>query len=234
MSIVVRKAADRGHADHGWLDSRHTFSFAEHQDPAQTGFGALRVINDDRVQPGAGFPTHGHRNMEILSYVISGALEHRDSTGGGGVLRPGDVQAMSAGSGVRHSEFNASQSEPAHFLQIWILPNRQEAAPRYAQRHFADDERRGRLRLIASQDGADGSLTIHQDARVFATRLDAGERVVHRLAPGRRAWIQVATGGVDVNGVSLVAGDGAAISDETEIALVSSASASEILIFDLP
>jgi len=234
VSIVVRKAADRGHADHGWLDSRHTFSFAEHQDPAQTGFGALRVINDDRVQPGAGFPTHGHRNMEILSYVISGALEHRDSTGGGGVLRPGDVQAMSAGSGVRHSEFNASQSEPAHFLQIWILPNRQEAAPRYAQRHFADDERRGRLRLIASQDGADGSLTIHQDARVFATRLDAGERVVHRLAPGRRAWIQVATGGVDVNGVSLGAGDGAAVAAESEITLVSTAPVAQILLFDLP
>lgn len=234
MSIVVRKAAERGHADHGWLDSHHTFSFAGYQDPAQMGFGALRVINEDRVQPGAGFGEHGHRNMEILSYVISGALEHRDSIGSGGVLRPGDVQTMSAGSGVRHSEFNASQTEPVHFLQIWILPNRQEPAPRYAQRHFAADERRSHLRLIASQDGADGSLAIHQDARVFATLLDDGERVAQSLASGRRAWVQIATGAATVNGASLVAGDGAAVSDASEISIVSSAQASQILVFDLP
>lgn len=233
MSIVVRKAEARGHADHGWLDSHHTFSFADYQDPAQMGFGALRVINDDRIQPGAGFGVHGHRNMEILSYVIAGALEHSDSTGGGGVLRPGDVQAMSAGSGVRHSEYNASNTETVHFLQIWLTPDRQNASPRYAQRRFETSERRGRLRLIASPDGGDGSLAIHQDAQVFATLLDAGQRVVHRLAPGRRAWVQMATGAARLNDIPLVAGDGATIADETDLTIVAGAENSQILLFDL-
>src|SRR5512141_1396458 len=183
--ITVRRSQDRGHFDHGWLDTRHTFSFAGYQDPAHMGFRALRVINEDRVKPGQGFGTHGHRDMEIISYVLSGALAHRDSTGGGGILRPGEVQRMSAGTGVRHSEFNGSEREPVHFLQIWVVPDRAGHAPSYEQRAYPEDERRGKLRLIASPDGAEGSTILHQDARVFACLLEPGAGVSHVMAPDR-------------------------------------------------
>jgi quercetin 2,3-dioxygenase len=232
--ITVRKAEDRGRFDHGWLDTRHTFSFADYHDPAQMGFRALRVINEDRVKPGEGFGTHGHRDMEILSYVLSGALAHKDSTGGGGVLRPGEVQRMSAGTGVRHSEFNGSQEEEVHFLQIWILPDRPGHPPSYEQRAYPEVERRGRLRLVASPDGAEGSTTLHQDARVFATLLGRGARVEHALAPGRHAWVQVARGQIEVNGVPLRAGDGAALSAERALALEGRGDGeAEVLVFDL-
>ncbi|HEY6012636.1 MAG TPA: pirin family protein, partial [Candidatus Limnocylindrales bacterium] len=216
-----------------WLDTRHTFSFADYHDEEHMGFRSLRVVNEDRVQPGEGFPTHGHRDMEILSYVLSGALAHRDSTGGSGVLRPGEVQRMSAGTGVRHSEFNGSRSEPVHFLQIWILPDRAGHAPSYEQRPFPDAERRNRLRLVASPGGEDGSLRIHADARVYASVL-AGESVRHALAPGRHAWVQVARGELTVNGRLLRAGDGAAVSDEPELVLAGRGPAdAEALLFDL-
>ncbi len=232
--ITVRKAGDRGHFDHGWLDTKHTFSFAGYQDPEHMGFRALRVINEDRVKPGEGFGTHGHRDMEILSYVLGGALAHKDSTGGGGVLRPGEVQRMSAGTGVMHSEFNGSREEEVHFLQIWIIPDRAGYAPSYEQKDYPEAERRGKLRLVASPDGAEGSTTIHQDARVYATLIGPGERVRHALAPGRRGWVQVARGQLTVNGRTLSAGDGAALSDEDAIALEGQAATSEALVFDLP
>jgi len=232
MAIVMRQAADRGHADHGWLDTRHTFSFASYYDPRFVGFRALRVINEDRVAPGQGFPTHAHRDMEIISYVLEGGLEHRDSLGTGSVIRPGDVQRMSAGTGVRHSEFNASPSEPVHFLQIWIEPATSGIAPGYEQKAFSDEDKRGRLRLVASPDGADGSVTIHQDARAYATRLAPGVEVVHRLAPGRHAWVQVARGALSLGGQRLGQGDGAAVSDESTLKLVGNKDA-EALVFDL-
>ncbi len=232
--ITVRKSESRGHFDHGWLDTRHTFSFADYHDPAQMGFRALRVINEDRVRPGQGFGTHGHRDMEILSYVLSGALAHRDSTGGGGTLRPGEVQRMSAGTGVRHSEFNGSQDEEVHFLQIWIVPDRAGYRPSYEQKAFPEAARRGRLSLVASPDGAEGSTTIRQDVRVYATLLGKGERVEHALAPGRHAWIQVARGELDLNGVVLRAGDGAAVSEERALALAGRGEGlAEALLFDL-
>lgn len=232
--ITIRKAEDRGHFDHGWLDTRHTFSFADYHDPAQMGFRALRVINEDRVKPGQGFGTHGHQDMEIVSYVLSGALAHRDSTGGGGTLRPGEVQRMSAGTGVRHSEFNGSRDEEVHFLQIWIVPDLAGHQPSYEQKAFPEAERRGRLSLVASPDGADGSTTIHQDARVYATLLGKGERVEHPLAPGRHAWIQVARGELEANGVVLRPGDGAAVSDERALALAGRGEGlAEALLFDL-
>ena len=230
--IHLRKSNERGHANHGWLDSHHTFSFADYYDPEAMGFRALRVINEDRVQPGQGFGTHGHRDMEILSYVLEGGLAHKDSTGGGGVIRPGDVQRLSAGSGVMHSEFNASRSEPVHFLQIWLVPDRRGIAPGYEQKHFAPEQRQGQLRLIASPDAADGSLTIHQDTRVYSTLLGKGDSVTHPLAPGRHAWIQVARGRVRLGNVVLAAGDGAAISDERSLTL-SGDEPSEVLLFDL-
>jgi redox-sensitive bicupin YhaK (pirin superfamily) len=232
--ISVRKAAERGHFDHGWLDTSHTFSFAGYHDPAHMGFGALRVINEDRVQPGEGFGRHGHRDMEIVSWVLEGELAHRDSTGGGGVLRPGEVQRMSAGTGVTHSEFNGSRELLLHFLQIWILPDRSGYAPSYEQKEIPEAARRGRLALIASPDGAGGSTTIHQDARVYATLLGEGERVRHALAPGRRGWVQVARGALSVNGRGLSAGDGAALSDEPWLELVGQAPLAEALVFDLP
>jgi redox-sensitive bicupin YhaK (pirin superfamily) len=233
--IRVRKAEDRGQYDHGWLDTRHTFSFASYHDPEQMGFGPLRVINEDRVQPGEGFGTHGHRDMEIVSWVLHGELAHRDSTGGGGgVLRPGEVQRMSAGTGVTHSEFNGSRERPVHFLQIWIVPDRAGHAPSYEQRAVPEAARRGRLALIAGPEGAGGATTIHQDARVLATLLDGAERVVHPLAPGRRGWVQVARGRVVVNGTPLSAGDGAAISGEAAIALDAQGEPAEALVFDLP
>src|SRR5712671_7263391 len=208
---TVRYAGNRGVSNLGWLDSRHTFSFGHYYDANHMGFGPLRVINEDHVRPGAGFDTHGHRDMEILSYVLEGALEHKDSIGTGSVIRPGEVQIMSAGTGVRHSEFNHSKSEPVHFLQTWIEPDRQSIRPRYEQKRFADSEKRGHLRPIGSPDGRDGSLVIHRDVLLFAALLDSGEQVTHALAKGRKAWLQVARGAVRVNGKELEAGDGVAV-----------------------
>jgi hypothetical protein len=230
--IVVRRSEERGHFDHGWLDTRHTFSFADYRDPRHMGFRALRVVNEDRVRPGQGFGTHPHRDMEIVTYVLEGGLAHRDSMGHGSTIHPGDVQRMSAGTGVTHSEFNASRTEPVHFLQIWILPDRTGLAPSYEQRRFPEEERRGRLRLLASPDGADGSVTVHQDVRLLAALLAPGQAVGHALAPGRHAWVQVARGAVEVAGQRLSAGDGAALSGETEVALQGIAD-SEVLLFDL-
>lgn len=230
--IAVRRADERGHFDHGWLDTRHTFSFADYDDPRFMGFRTIRVINEDRVKAGAGFPTHGHRDMEIISYVLEGALEHRDSLGTGSVIRPGDVQRMTAGTGVRHSESNSSPSKPVHFLQIWILPSRQGLKPGYEQKTFPDADKRGVLRLIASPDGQDGSVRIHQDVRLFGSVLTAGEKVRHALGDGRHAWLQVARGAVTLNGMSLAAGDGAAVSEEREMA-IEATTPSEILVFDL-
>ncbi len=231
--IQVRKSEDRGHANHGWLDSYHSFSFADYHDPAHVQFSVLRVINEDRVAPGAGFPTHGHRDMEIVSYVLEGALEHKDSMGTGSVIRPGDVQRMSAGTGVRHSEFNASKSELVHFLQIWILPMTHGIAPGYEQKYFAPADLAGRLRLIASPNGRDGSVTIHQDALLYATKLDGMMNVSHTLADGRRAYVHVARGQLRLNGATLVAGDGARIENETRLRLEQARDA-EVLVFDLP
>lgn len=231
--IQVRRGEERGHADHGWLDTRHTFSFADYHDPDHMGFGVLRVINEDRVQPGAGFPTHGHRDMEIISYVLEGALEHKDSMGTGSVIRPGEVQRMSAGTGVRHSEFNASRDELVHFLQIWILPKFMGIQPGYEQKSYAPAELRDRWRLIASPDGRDGSVVIHQDAFVYAAKLESGGDAVHRPAGGRKTYVQVARGTVKLNGHSLAAGDGAAVQAESEVR-VSAPAAAEVLLFDLP
>ena len=230
--IRVRRSEDRGHAQHGWLDSHHTFSFADYYDPAQMGFRDLRVINEDRVAPGEGFPTHSHRDMEILSYVLEGGLEHKDSLGTGSVIRPGDVQRMTAGTGVAHSEFNASRSEPVHFLQIWILPGQRGLQPGYEQKHFSEEGRKGQLRLIASPGGEDGSVTIHQDVRLYSALLGKGESVRHALAPGRHAWVQVAHGNARLGDQTLHAGDGAAVSTEKEITLTAD-SPSEVLLFDL-
>jgi len=231
--LEVRHAQDRGHASHGWLDSFHSFSFADYYDPEHMGFGPLRVINEDRVQPGMGFGTHGHRDMEIISYVLAGRLEHKDSMGTGSVIAPGDVQRMSAGRGVRHSEYNPSQTEVTHFLQIWIEPGITGIEPSYEQTHIAPAEKRGRLRLIASPDGSDGSVTIHQDARVYAALLDGDATVSHSLAPGRRVYVHVVRGPARVNGVTLEAGDAAKITGEPAVT-VSHGSGAEILLFDLP
>jgi redox-sensitive bicupin YhaK (pirin superfamily) len=233
MSIALRRAAERGHADHGWLDTWHTFSFSDYYDPRFMGFRALRVINEDFVAPGRGFPTHAHRDMEIITYVLEGALEHRDSLGTGSVIRPGEVQRMSAGTGVRHSEANPSADAAVHLLQIWIEPAKQGIEPSYEQKTFADADKRGRLRLVASPDAVEGSVTIHQDARVYATMLGRGEEVVHPLAPGRHAWVHVARGALTLNGQHLTAGDGAAASKESVLTLVGEQDA-EALLFDLP
>lgn len=230
--ITLRPADARGHADHGWLDSHHTFSFADYHDPRHMGFRALRVINDDRVAPGKGFGAHPHRDMEIVSYVLEGALEHRDSMGTGSVIRPGDVQRMSAGTGVTHSEFNASKTDAVHFLQIWIVPEKRGAAPGYEQRNFTVDEKRGRLRLVASPDGRDGSVTVHQDVALYAGVFGPGERAEHALAPGRHAWVHVAKGSATVNGKALAAGDAAALSDEPRV-VVEGDDGAEVLVFDL-
>ena len=230
--LDVRRADDRGLASLGWLNSRHTFSFGHYYDPRHMGFGALRVINEDRVQPGGGFDTHGHRDMEIISYVLDGALEHQDSMGNGSTIRPGDVQRMSAGTGVRHSEFNASSTEPVHFLQIWILPEREGIAPSYEQRTYPDAEKRGRLRLVASGDGREGSVTVHQDVDLYATLLTSGDSVTHRLGAERQAWIHVARGAVRVDGEHLQAGDGVAIAGVDAITLEGDEDA-EALLFDL-
>jgi len=233
MSVVVRPASARGHANHGWLDSYHTFSFANFHDQQHMGFGALRVINEDRVAPGQGFGTHGHRDMEIVSYVIEGALEHKDSIGTGSVMRPGDVQVMSAGSGIRHSEFNASADKPVHFLQIWLLPDRAGHTPRYDQKTFTPAEKADQLRLVVSGDGRDGSLMIHQDAAIYSTVLAAAGAVRLDLRPGRRAWVQMVHGAGSVNGVSVWAGDGVAVRDEAAVALVAGGDGVEALVFDL-
>ena len=234
MTVNIRKANERGHANHGWLDSFHTFSFGDYYDPAQMGFSALRVINEDRVSAGQGFGTHGHRDMEIISYVVEGALEHKDSIGTGSVINAGDVQVMSAGSGIRHSEFNPSATAPVHFLQIWVLPNATNHTPRYDQKAFTADDKRGRARLVVSGDGRDGSLMIHQDADIYAALLDAGASLHHELHQGRRGWIQLVRGALDVNGTKLNSGDGLAISDETALTLRADKDDSEFLIFDLP
>jgi redox-sensitive bicupin YhaK (pirin superfamily) len=231
--ITVRKSADRGRAELGWLDTRHTFSFAEYYDPRHMGFRALRVINDDRVAPRTGFPSHPHRDMEIVTYVLEGALAHEDSMGNGSVVRTGDVQRMSAGTGIVHSEVNASQSEPLHLLQIWILPERQDLRPSYEQKTFSDGEKRGRLRRIVSRDGGEGSVSIHQDVDLYATVLGRDQTVRHTLRPGRHAWLQVARGTLTLNGRALEAGDGAAVSDEVTLELAGSAERTEALVFDL-
>jgi quercetin 2,3-dioxygenase len=231
--IEVRRAAERGTANLGWLDSRHTFSFGHYYDPDHMGFGALRVINEDRVRPGAGFGTHGHEDMEIISYVLEGALEHKDSIGTGSVIRPGDVQVMSAGTGIRHSEFNHSKKDPVHFLQIWVLPDRQGLTPRYDQKTFPPSEKRDRLRLVGSSDGRDGSIVIHQDADIYDALLSRGHAVTHALKAGRKSWVQVVAGAVEVNGKAAVAGDGVAVEDEAALTLTSRADDSEILVFDL-
>ncbi|PYN39211.1 MAG: quercetin 2,3-dioxygenase [Candidatus Rokuibacteriota bacterium] len=230
--ISVRRADERGHADHGWLDTRHTFSFADYHDPKYVGFRGLRVINEDRVQPGQGFPPHGHRDMEIVSYVLAGALEHKDSMGTGSVIRPGDVQRMSAGTGVRHSEYNHSKDEPVHFLQVWILPERRGLEPGYEQRHFSDADKRAGLRLIASREGTDGSVTIHADAKIYAAVVEQGQRLRHALAEHRHAWLQVARGAITLNDRPLVHGDGAAVSGEPALT-IAGAERAEVLVFDL-
>jgi len=229
----IRRAAERGHAQHGWLDSYHSFSFADYYDARHMGFGPLRVINEDRVQPGTGFGTHAHRDMEIITYVLAGRLEHKDSIGTGSVIAPGDVQAMSAGRGVRHSEFNPSPAEATHFLQIWIEPNVTGVEPRYQQTRIPDDAKRGRLRLIASPDGSEGSVSIHQDARVYAALVTGDETASHRLAPGRRAYVHIVRGGARVNGAALSAGDAAKIEREPTVR-VDHGDDAEILLFDLP
>lgn len=230
--ITIRPAMERGRADFGWLDSRHTFSFGHYHDPRHMGFGPLRVINEDRVRPGAGFETHGHRDMEIVSYVLEGALEHRDSLGTGSVIRPGEVQRMTAGTGIRHSEFNHSATEPVHFLQVWILPERNGLEPGYEQRAFPAAESRGRLRLIGSRDGRDGSVTVHQDVELYVALIGPGEGAVHDLRAGRRAWLQVVRGVVRVDRERLTAGDGCAVEQEREVALEAEGLA-EVLLFDM-
>lgn len=230
--ITVRPAAARGTTRIDWLDSRHSFSFAEYFDPEQMGFRALRVINDDRVAPGGGFPTHPHRDMEILTYVLDGALEHRDSLGTGSVIRPGEVQVMSAGTGIRHSEFNHPETEPVHLLQIWMLPERKGLAPRYDQKAFDAASRRGRLKLVGARDARDGAVQIFQDLDLYAGNFDRGEQAKHVLRPGRHAWVQMARGSASVNGAVLREGDGAAISDERQLQ-IEGVDGAEVLLFDL-
>lgn len=229
----VRRSNERGHADHGWLNSYHSFSFADYFDPQHMEYGPLRVINEDRVKPGAGFGTHGHRDMEIISYVLSGELAHKDSIGNGSVIRPGDVQRMSAGSGIRHSEFNPSDSRPVHFLQIWIQPNVHGIQPSYEEKRFAEADKRGQLRLIASPDGAAGSVMIHQDARLYAGLFDGVEQAALEVPEGRRIYLHVARGAIDANGVELAAGDALKLADVSKLTLRNGHDA-EVLVFDLP
>ena len=231
--LEVRRSAERGYFDHGWLKTYHTFSFADYYDPEWVDYGPLRVINDDRVAPGAGFGKHGHRDMEIVTYILKGELEHKDSLGNGSVIRVGDVQRMSAGTGVVHSEFNPSAREEAHLLQIWIHPDAARLAPGYEQKHFSDADKRGRLRLIAAPDGAEGAVSLHQDARVYAARIDGGERVDFEVRPGRRAWLQVARGALTASGTALAAGDGARSAGPARLELRDGRDA-EVLLFDLP
>jgi len=230
--ITVRKSQDRGHFDHGWLNTYHTFSFGEYRDADHRGFRSLRVLNEDRVDAGQGFGAHPHQDMEIVTYVVAGALQHRDSLGNTSTIRPGDVQRMTAGTGVTHSEYNPSETEAVHLLQIWLFPESRGLTPGYEQRHFADDEKRGRLRLLASRDGADGSVVMHQDARLYAALLTTGEAVEHAFAAGRYGWLQVVRGTVQADEVELSAGDGAAIAEPAGLNIVAVDEA-EILMFDL-
>ena len=230
--IIMRPSEERGSANLGWLDSRHSFSFGDYFDAEHMGFGPLRVINEDRVRPGKGFATHGHRDMEIVTFVIAGALAHKDSTGGGSTIRPGDVQRMTAGTGVRHSEFNASDTEPVHFLQIWVLPEETDLAPSYEEKRFDLDAGGGALTLIAASDGREGSLTIHQDASIFHGRLANGGSATHEPGPGRKLWIQVISGALAANGIEASAGDGLAVSDETRLEITGAPDA-EFLLFDM-
>lgn len=232
--IQVRRAKERGHANHGWLDTYHTFSFADYYDPRFMGFRSLRVINEDWVKPGYGFPTHPHRDMEIITYVLEGSLEHKDSMGTGSVIRPGEVQKMSAGTGVRHSEFNHSDKEPVHLYQIWIMPEKEGIKPMYEQKTIPAEERTGKLRLIASPNGnGNGAVKLYQNAELFTTELGASESVEYQLAPGRYAWVQVARGSVLLNGQELKAGDGAAVAQETALQLAAGKDGAEALLFDL-
>jgi quercetin 2,3-dioxygenase len=230
--IQIHKSSERGHADHGWLDSRFSFSFAEYFDPEHVQFRTLRVMNDDHIAGGGGFPTHPHRDMEIVTYVLKGALEHKDSMGNGSVIRPGDVQYMSAGTGVAHSEFNASEKETVHLYQIWMFPDKKNYAPSYDQKHFSEDEKRGKLRLVVSPDGRHGSVKIRQDNELYATVLGPGETVKHDIKADRYAYVQVARGSVTLNGRELGTGDGAAISEEQSLQLTGVKDA-EVLLFDL-
>lgn len=230
--ITIRKANDRGHADHGWLNTYHTFSFSSYHDPEQMGFRSLRVINEDRVAAGQGFGTHEHRDMEIVSYVLSGALEHKDSMGNGETLTPGEFQRISAGSGITHSEFNPSATEPTHFYQIWLLPERKGIEPSYEQKSFDPVGRRNQLQLVASRDAVEGSLRINQDARIFLSNLEAGKEIQHELAAGRHAWLQVLQGSVTLNGLPLETSDGAAVSEESKLSILAT-EAAEIMLFDL-
>jgi len=230
--ITIRKAEDRGHANHGWLNSYHTFSFANYYDPKHMGFRALRVINEDRVSPGAGFGTHGHSDMEIITYVLEGSLEHKDSIGTGSVIQPGEVQRMSAGKGIRHSEFNHSKTESVHFLQIWLLPDTKDLPPSYEQRNFSPAKNPGKLHLVAARNGREGAVTVHQDVDLYAAVLEPGDRISHTLQPQRPGWIQVARGAITLNGLPLDKGDGAAISQETDVVIEATTDA-EILLFDL-
>ena len=232
--MLIRKASERGRTEIDWLDSRHTFSFGEYHDPAAMGFRVMRVLNDDRVVAGAGFPTHGHRDMEIVTYVLEGALAHKDSLGTGSVIRAGDVQRMSAGTGIRHSELNASKTEPVRFLQIWILPERAGLEPGYEQKTFPASESRGRFKLVAARDGREGAVTIHQDTDIHVAVLDAGAEARHALRPGRFAWVQVARGGVTVNGEALEEGDGAALGEVDGVTVAGTTTGSEILLFEMP
>jgi quercetin 2,3-dioxygenase len=230
--LTLRRSAERGHANHGWLDSHHSFSFANYYDPEHMGWGNLRVINEDRIAPGTGFGTHGHRDMEIISYVLEGELSHKDSMGTGSVIRPGEVQRMSAGSGVLHSEENASRDKPVHFLQIWIIPEKAGIKPSYEQKAFSVSERRGKLRLVASRDGRDGSVTVHQDAALYLALLEKAERATYEPPPGRHAWVHVARGEIELNGKRLREGDGAAVTGEKRLEIEGKDS-SEVLVFDL-
>lgn len=231
--FVIRRGTDRGRTRLAWLDSRHSFSFADYYDPDHMGVGDLRVINEDRVKPGAGFPTHGHRDMEIITYVLDGSLEHKDSLGNGSVIRPGDVQRMSAGTGVRHSEYNHSAAEPVHFLQIWIVPNAADLPPTYEQKHFEDAALRGDLCLIASPDGRRATVTVHQNVLLYAARLNAGDRVEYQVGDNRRAYIHIARGHLSLNDEPLSAGDGAAVAGKNSVKLLASDQSAELLLFDL-
>jgi redox-sensitive bicupin YhaK (pirin superfamily) len=231
--ITIRPAHERGVANFGWLDSRHSFSFGNYYDPKHMGFAALRVINEDKVTPSNGFGTHGHQNMEIISYVLDGALEHKDSLGNGSIIRPGDIQRMSAGTGIRHSEYNPSDTDPVHFLQIWIVPEANGLEPGYEQIHIEPAQRQGQLRLVGSRDGRHGSVTIHQNVDLYATNLQANDTVSHTLQPGRVAWVQVARGTVDLNGHTLSGGDGASVQGLEMLILTGNSDDAEVLLFDL-
>ncbi|MEO1403977.1 MAG: pirin family protein [Cyanobacteria bacterium J06635_1] len=231
--ITLRPAQDRGAANFGWLDSRHSFSFGNYYDPEHMGFANLRVINEDKVAPGQGFSTHGHRDMEIISYVLDGGLEHKDSLGTGSVIRPGDVQRMSAGTGIMHSEYNASNADPVHFLQIWIMPDERGLKPSYEQTHFTQADKQGQLRLVGSRDGREGSVTIHQDVDLYAAAIAPSDTVTHKVAEGRAVWVQVARGAVKLNNQPLTAGDGASVIDEAQITLAGASDDAEVLVFDM-